>query len=1585
VTIGTSNSYCGTLRGWLDLGDNVKLEAYIPLPMSSGACVVGLRKGTVTHFSGLGAMVQAVTGDAITALPTGLATFGACDITKLTFSIDIKQRKVTVINFAMHSTAKWVVATDYLEFANVTTNLHITNSAGLVTTGSVGATIEILGQPIRVVALRGLATMPWRFVLDLPCPLHIPGIGDLASWALPEQFVAKLPSTVMPFASGLDLTAMQVSMNASTGKLEKLTFDIQNSAPWVIIERYLILQKVHVAGEVTDFTTVKKLNLLIVARLAVGEAVILFSTTHRPDKPWILEATLENTIAFDFSKLLAKMNLIDQFATPAGLALPSLTINSISGEAIPAEKRFKFAGDISLTSNITILGLEFRMVNLVAKIDIEGDEKKRVELAAQLVFDTWKIQGAVAFGTVDTPTVFRGSLLSDMTLLSITNTLSPNTLTTLVPTDIKPTTYHSGAIARFDKTANNIAFVSKIDGIGAAFFYATTLPTAPVYLGYIASFALESNFRFTNLFAGLSSVDEVIKVERASILISSYVAQKAEISVVLDDLIAWDGNPLGLVSPLNDAALVPTAHIARGTCIYARMSFGGWIATLLGQITDVEQKSTLSLYASIPHESGKTEFIATLPAISIASGMVAMSAGTTLQYTYSTTEQKFAINGIISLTVFGKKYTFDSHLMVDNVVAIFSAQLKNVDTIKVFPDILPSFFELKEFSLGGGYHFATATTAKHLELILAGRVRLGGMDISAALHTVGGNPIFAYAKLEQSLTFSSIINDIVGTGLAWPDSIFDLTLRADTTARRTMIYYYNPPEGFNSAQLTVPQCVTLVEGYNIEAAIDLTFVATVSFSMLVNVQKNSGVMASVRLENPINLFIVELASTSDAGGKKYLHGPEFYLNSVNKILTFGMRTGLNFLGYGFGTADISVGKTKATDGKQEMLLTAKTETKDVPFFGSLALNFSYTPSRGLRLDGLPAVVNFAEKVIDFAKTLKAIIEAAKCSGDDVCGKLVDGIFDKILYVDNFKLEPGFDCSVNETKVYLTLNGHYIVHSMDFEICDLKFNNIVRIGLGTNSSFDDIGGLVKEALGDIAESLVRAILDNAEACAKMLVLNLGKEAARAAAYLLCMGLIKEITSKAVAAGAAAAAVGGGAAGVATLISVIRGGGGEGGGGETPKEPATPVINGKLELADNKLVIKWHGARYAAKYDVQFLTPSSVVIAQFSDLELGTLQASTVPPNPMGEGIYKAQVCSVRGDKKSVWASSTLEKLATPSVTISLDNASGLISCVSSPEATGATYHFKLKNEAGTELFTSDVTTPTLVVNLSELRGDIKNVHVYLHISKPGGVSSDIVRSESAINPPPPPPPPVPHDKPVTIGVPMRKGAYLVIPWSTKNLAINQRIELEIVTNGVALVLQPAIQYSYGKARIALCDLVSGRPYQFRAHTVYARHSELLFYSPEQLDDELWTISDTTNNNWLKQRCPSVRLADGLVWRKWSQIIDIASQGYGADQLTPPPTFDTSVRILNLHETFFLHLELWNASYSVLSKTTCMSAAAGLLSTSLVNCPTSPRYVYIELAAVMDASFAEASAVIKLSDSATVNENSEWSDLSQIITI
>lgn len=1181
VDVAANYTITGLLHGFMKIGTVADMEISMPIPAGETGWTISLKPGSTIEFPGIGELLKLI-GGASDGLPASFNTFGNFSLTQLRIQFIPQPASIKNFQFALKGKQDWVVLPDFLSFSSVYASLNISQETdGYNSTGTFNAFVNIFNNAIWIQAYRDDLAKNWQFTLAVKEAIHLPGLTDLANWMLPAVVVEYIPETFMPFGKGFELTALNINFNITTEILEKIDFTIVNSAPWHAIGNFLVFDNARVESSVQvvpDDPNHSTLRMHIGVTLLVSGAPIAFTADYSSEAPhWVFAARLVSEVSFTFNAFLQAIHLDELFVVPDSIGLPTLTIKTLEGGMTPETGSFQASGSIIVLpttppSNnqvadwtVPFLGLALKMFGLDADVAFKSLEPEdpanknfyKANLRALLDMNSLQVLLTLQLGSTGIDTIFTGTLtINEIASLKI-NTFGDGLVadqpdsgqtswSVLTPNDMQAVNY-AQAFVYFNQTQNQFFLYGSIANFGDAILLAQKTANSDER-GYLFAFALAENFKFSNLFSALSPIDSILIIKNASIAITTYTVPSAtDLVQEVDQILSINNKPGTVQNPIKQGNL-PTGTVEKGVHLYAQLLFTGPLFAVFTQL-DADSTSGLdvTLYAFISTEaepnqgSAKTIFRAVIAPFSIISGIVQFSGaddapGVLLEYT-QTTATEFKLNGTITFQVFGGTYAFIGNLLVNKDQTHFTLTTTpdTSITIQLFPGNLPPIFVLRELGLDVLYYFQTETRQeKQLELQVSGQVELlATIFLRANLYLLNGNPILASVSLTQDFSISSLIGNLVGNGQAWSTDFFDIVFKANSEQSPSRVYYYDAqadPGHFAGNGF--------VNGYNLEATVDLTFLYTIGLQLRINVQQDVGMEASLGLTSPISIFILELAGKQKAseGNKQYINGPLLTLNTKTATPVFGFATGFNFFEYPFGTADITIGSKSLSNGRTETKIGAKlTADEAVPIFGNLSVDFTYCQSEGFVVNDWPSFTQLYEsiqKIIDIADEVSELMKATDPTF--VCGAIVDLVAD-VAYSNQFTMTPSFDTKEDadgKYTLYFVLNGQFSVLVANQQVSTIGFPDTVRIPLPDNTSFDDLGNYIAQALKESASSFVKSLVNNGSQWAQLAAVLFVEQAAELAAQWLCEGLVDALTAEAITAGAAAVASAGG---VAALVA------------------------------------------------------------------------------------------------------------------------------------------------------------------------------------------------------------------------------------------------------------------------------------------------------------------------------------------------------------------------------------------------------------------------------------------------------------------
>jgi hypothetical protein len=1048
------------------------------------------------------------------------------------------------------------------------------------------------------------------------------------------------------------------------------------------------------------------------------------------DKPWEFSLALQSSVSFQ--DLIQESKLSTDLVVPSETWIPDILLTTLTGKMIPANGIYQANATTAIAWQIPFINVPLPLTGLGAGIDIRQKQDdtpnnyKKGYISGTLSIGSLEAVLALQLGTAGVPLIFTATLTNTqaraINLTQLSNSLIASSAdtttvklnqtinwTALTPTDTDNSKIKfDSAFVLFNKTDNKLFIYGSVTNFGSAVLLAqqANQPAqgAAVEQGYLFAVALAPNFKFSNLFSSLSIIDNVLTIRKASLVVNSYSKTKAkDIQTEIDSITSNPFAPATITSPFQITSF-PSDQVDKGLHIFAALDLTSPLFSKITGWRKTTDTADVTLYGFFPQgnkDSTSAVFSAefanfelfntiTFKGASQAVNGIMPHAGPYLQYVAKAdgkdTSGQFTLIGQLGVTAFSKTLSFDAAMVVNNTYAQLTLlpPLSNGQSVVPFPDVLTEILTIKNLGVNFKYTFAQTgppAVDKFIELDLYGSVSiLETIDFTGHLHLLTKKeatssslaPVLVSVTLTSELSISKVFNKLVsktGSTVTWPDTFFDIAFLPEykdpvtNVVRKSELYYYKKDND------STTKFTGYTDGYNLESTIALTFINnTINFNLKVNIQPGVGIKANLGVTSPINLYILELAGTTQntVGDKLYLGGPELVLDTTKQSPEFGFATGFNFLKKPFGTATILFGKDSKKDLKVSGTLTTAFDFS--PFnLKDKRLSFSYSKNDGFRVDDWPNFIAVFQDIMNILDSIKQITDAAGSGGP--CAAIADFVTDVAIKTKFGLTSPKFETQNN--KLYFILNGTYTVLLLsEVEVCTVTLPSAIKVPIPNDLSLDNLLEKIAATIGASALNFVKALMDNPDALAKFIGIVAAKNAAKIGAQMLCRGLIDaaekaaiEAAAGAVSAAAAeagttiAAALGGGALAVGAIVSGAAGaishsfstnGNGSSSStsqsnGQQENNPTPPRLK-ELTYSNGQITAKWSDVMYAVSYEYQ-LTNSANNNVFSGDVGDATSKIVALSDNAVGD--YTARVRSVRGSFKSDWSNTlTLTKLAAP---------------------------------------------------------------------------------------------------------------------------------------------------------------------------------------------------------------------------------------------------------------------------------------------------------------------------------------------------
>jgi hypothetical protein len=1329
----------GQLKGTAKIHDVADIAILAAIRKEQTDIDISLEEGTEIRLGSLGKLLQLTKGATNQSLPFGLDALADLTIDQLQINLTpAADGPVNFLHFNLYGASKWTIVKDWLEIDGIRAGIDLEKTSDVYQSkGFISGTVTIGGIDVWIYTGKELYTSPWALELATKNEIELPGLSHLARWMMPETMVDYIPAAFMPFGEGFLIEQLYIGFDLSAGKLKEINFSIRNKEKWEAIKGYVELDNAIVSAlvspKVKDGNQLDSVALYagIEADLTLGnDAVCLhFSAQYQNEKPhWIFEGNLIKEIRL--TDLLQKLNLATRFVIPKLNWLPDVAIKTAEVMLQPQAHKFSFKGEVSATLNWNIPFTEEMKLNMIGlkgaviidKKDVlsDGPDTFQADISGRLNFSTFTTILALRLGSKDSDTIFTGSLTTnevqqfDLSKFAdgITNQKGATTTwAALRPADMSAIRFKE-AFTYYNYTKSKWLIYGAVEGFGQAALLTHTYTIKniagndEIKRGYFFSFSLENNFRFGRLFPSLQIIDDILIIREAGIAVSSYdTEQAAKLKNDIDQALDAAKELHAIQSPIAIASdKLPADKFEKGTHVYAILEFKGNLFATFLQLKQESDGASAILYASFASDATKTVFRAQIAPFSIFDTIrfQAKQDGQYISMQYTPEKkQEFSLEGAIGLHLFNNDYSFDGSLVINEDHTSFNLLATLNKELRVFESQLPPLFTLSSLALNLVYYFKKDTppvrTKKLLTAEVAGDIRLLNLSLKARLLLVNTTPVLVSVVLTENFSIQELIGNILAVKQAWNPSLFNIVFLKDEKDKPGRLYYFDQQRYIEQIADAKPleggkELLTGYDnGYWLQSRIELTLLTKLEIILSVHVEKDKGLYASVALANPVEIFILEFAGKQKTNDK-YTGGPELLIDTRGDQQVFGFSTGINFFQTACLLTMVTIGRDKDSptndtrieasfslpmQGFNDAMSVFRVRNNDQYSYKNQkdpSLTVSYCKREGFKVKGWGAF-DFITEMIDIAKTLKEKLDAMSSSG---CQALCKWVI-KEIYTGEFSISPDFE--IRNGGLYLKLNGEYTLKFRGSKLASIPLPDIAGFTVPPDLSLKGLPGKIKDALGEVAYSLLEGLIRNGEQWAKIAGVLFMEQAAEVAADMFCKQAITNTVRLAIvaagssavaatAAGVAPEVLIAGAAGAVTLVFANpgSGGGGSGGGGQQggDKAPAAPHLDAfEFKEKDGRqlLLTRWQketGVTYKYRLQHSSQNGETAVLYERDKLVVGE-QADQIDLDKYNGGTYQVWIQAVNENGNSDWKILQLNKCSNAVITDTFVNESGNI-CV-----------------------------------------------------------------------------------------------------------------------------------------------------------------------------------------------------------------------------------------------------------------------------------------------------------------------------------
>ena len=785
-------NYKADIWGVFNLTKKLAVQTQIILPVSSNEWVLNCYSSK--PIDSLAAMSSLTGGaDIATYLPHNLGNIGQFELIGFTIAYNPKDKKLTRLKFAVNSAAPWILIQNQLTIKRVTMNMQLADplSDSRALTGMVQGALVIGQGTLEATVKKQTKSSPWLLTVELQQGTTI-GLSDIAGIAgiTAKDIKSFLPDNLQVLNS-LALTDFNLEYDISKKVLNSVLFSFSLTTPWEAIKGYVNFDDIEITTEIINPA---QANQILTAQIAStlylgteGGGIIFEAAKTNAETDWVFSGILIGDINISFKDLLDKTNLSKTFVLPNEKWLPEINLSELNASMTPQQSIYHIDGKIAINWTIPFVDINFPMKSLGAALDIKHENKEgekpqnknkanwfKAIIYGKFEFSTINAIISLQLGSAGVDNIFTAELTRTETekiqISAVADAFSSGNKgekwQSITPNDLTSINF-SKAFLYFNQSKSNYFIYGRISNFGDTIFYSKNIgKSAAPQKGYIFSFALTENFKFSNLFAALAPIDDILIISKAAVAITSYSIDSAQILVdEINQIVAINDKKGNITNPIRQTGL-PQNRIDKGVHLYSKLTLTGPLFSVFNQlISSKTEQLDITLYAYFstgtePEKgSANTVFKAIIAPFDLLSGLITFKGikgtpGVMFEYV-SAKSDEFKLQGVISFNVFGKSYDFIGKLTSSNDSTHFKVTTtpETSVTIQLFPEILPPLMVLQKLDLDVNYFYQTATRKeKYLELSVSGTVELvDSVSLTSKLQLLNGKPVWFKLILNRIL------------------------------------------------------------------------------------------------------------------------------------------------------------------------------------------------------------------------------------------------------------------------------------------------------------------------------------------------------------------------------------------------------------------------------------------------------------------------------------------------------------------------------------------------------------------------------------------------------------------------------------------------------------------------------------------------------------------------------------------------------------------------------------------------------------------------------------------------------------------
>ena len=828
---------------------------------------------------------------------------------------------VAITNWSIDSLKSW------FKVNQVTAHIKVQNplvASTRVITGELEALLTLGTVQFGIVTSFDQSSI-WQLRIGAQSTL-LSGLSDLSALVTPETITGQVPPG-LPTTGGFEMAVFGFSYDGQNGYFPEIDFALKSQLDWEVLPGLFILSAIDIsiliqqASAAADKVVTGQVTGVITL---VGVQFTLNASKPDAGANWVFTGWLNDQLTLDFNAILQQL-LSTSWTIPSGYGFPtSLTILAAEASLTPATGAFDFNGTALVDWSINFGSTPFALNALGATIHKAGTGD--VTPSSATIYGTFtfgtSISGGASIqlgaGNIDTilqvevgdQTQFNPS--TDLAaLIGQTNPLS----TVPQPVDFpQPGTFKAGITLNLSKNSflafGQLALGDDKSMYGQLVLFLEKQVTGQTTTWNFLLAASLKNWSFSQISASLSSIDTILLVTDASVLLANADMSAQSLSSL--------------------TSYLPALDVKRGLNFYATLQLTSGLLAQIAQLLGITTQGPFKLQGYISPDGTQSSFQASLGNLTILNILSFNNIVLKYLVQQSTT---FTLTGDIALTIDTTPYTFAGDLTVVQTT-LQNQQTSTTATAHIIStNAIANPLGIPKLTLSAlffdFYYAFDGNITSDTEYVLGGTVQFSDVvSMSGLIYFKNNSPAVVYIKLDD-----------LDIGVFF-QKLFNTTWSLFTFKLKNGMLYYAPNDVsltiYDHVQKTSTQ-MSFGKGFHASTDIDILFITDFHIDVTVG---DTGIIASGGYNTPIDWKFIQFYRAGDP-----TKGPMVSINTTTTPSTFTLSGGFGLFGTPIASLLMNV-QSQAIAGLISL-------DQEVPIFGKPSFAFTWDDENGFHVTNWP--------------------------------------------------------------------------------------------------------------------------------------------------------------------------------------------------------------------------------------------------------------------------------------------------------------------------------------------------------------------------------------------------------------------------------------------------------------------------------------------------------------------------------------------------------------------------------------------------------------------------------------------------------